>query len=109
MGKIRYYLDEHLPKAVAQGLRRRGVDIKTCAEAQMLGASDIEQLAFAKAEGRVIATYDNDFLVLHTQGVTHSGIAFFTQPKSIGELIRELLLLYEVLDDSDMLNHIEFL
>lgn len=29
MGQIRFYLDEHIPAAVAEGLRRRGVDSLT--------------------------------------------------------------------------------
>ena len=38
--RVSFITDEHLPKAIAQGLRRRGVDVVTVAEAGMLGASD---------------------------------------------------------------------
>ena len=38
--KIKFYLDEHVNPAVADGLRRRGVDVLTTQEAGMLGASD---------------------------------------------------------------------
>ena len=34
--KIRFYLDEHVPKVVAKGLRRRGVDVLTVVEADFL-------------------------------------------------------------------------
>jgi len=50
--KTRYYADEHVPKAVARGLRRRGVDVLTAAEAAMLGATDQEHLQFAARGGR---------------------------------------------------------
>jgi hypothetical protein len=44
--KIRFYLDQHIPSAVAQGLRRRGVDILTTQEADRCGYSDLDQLVF---------------------------------------------------------------
>ena len=45
-------MDEHIPKAVTEGLRRRGVDVLTAQEADMLGASDQEHLALAVREHR---------------------------------------------------------
>ena len=53
-GKIRFYLDEHVPRAVVQGLREQGVDIKTVAEARLLSASDDTHIQRARAERRVI-------------------------------------------------------
>ncbi len=46
-GAVKFYTDEHSANAIAEGLRRRGVDALTTVEAGMLGASDEEQLAFA--------------------------------------------------------------
>ena len=54
MASVRYYLDEHIAEAVAKGLRRRGVDVLTLTEAEMLGASDEEHFAFAREEGRAV-------------------------------------------------------
>jgi uncharacterized protein with PIN domain len=51
---IRFYTDEHVPRAVVGGLRQRGIDVLSVAEANMLGADDEALLAFALAEGRVI-------------------------------------------------------
>lgn len=45
MEQIRFYLDEHIPSAVARGLRHRGVDVLTVQEAGRSGLSDPEQLA----------------------------------------------------------------
>ena len=56
MAAIRYYLDEHIAKAVAKGLRRRGIDVQTLTEAGMLEATDKEHLAFARDERRAIVT-----------------------------------------------------
>ena len=49
--RINFYLDEHVPTAVASGLRRRGVDVLTVQEAGMLEAEDEAHLAHFLAEG----------------------------------------------------------
>jgi hypothetical protein len=36
--RIKFYMDEHVPRAVTDGLRRRGVDVLTTQEADMLEA-----------------------------------------------------------------------
>lgn len=43
---VRYFTDEHVAKAVAGGLRKRGIDVLTIAEAGLLGADDEDLLAF---------------------------------------------------------------
>lgn len=58
----RFYLDEHIPSVVAEGLRRRGIDVLTLVEADKLGADDEEHLAFARQQRRTIVTHDTDFL-----------------------------------------------
>lgn len=109
MEQIRFYLDEHIPAAVAEGLRRRGVDSLTVQAAGCSGLSDPDQLAFARAAGRVIVTMDSDFLVLASQGVSHAGIAYVNPSRSIGDLITASMLLFEVLTSAEMSNHVEFL
>ena len=59
---IRYLIDEHVAKAVATGLRKRGIDVLTIAESGLLGAEDEDLLAFAEEEDRVMVTQDQDFL-----------------------------------------------
>jgi predicted nuclease of predicted toxin-antitoxin system len=72
--KIRFHLDENVSNAIAEGLRRRGIDVTTTPETGLVAASDAEQVAFALSQNRVIFTHDDDFVVLHQSGVTHSGI-----------------------------------
>lgn len=87
---IPFHLDENMPNAVAEGLIRRGYDVTTSASAALLSASDEEQLAFALRERRVTITRDQDFLRLHASGVEHAGIVFWTERRTIGQLIRSL-------------------
>jgi hypothetical protein len=107
---IRFHFDEHIATAVALGLRRRGVDVTTAADAELSGAEDEEHVAFAVSEGRVIVTHDDDFLVLHSRGVQHAGIAYCAQgSRSVGGLLRSLLLLHECLTPEEMRDRLEFL
>jgi hypothetical protein len=109
MAKIRFYLDEYIAKAVARGLRQRGVEIKTVAEAELLGASDEKHLEFVQSEGLVIGTQDDDFLKLTSQGLNYPGIVFAPQQTPIRKIISGLMLIYEVLDADEMQNHLEYL
>jgi hypothetical protein len=108
--RIRFYFDQHIPGAVARGLRRRGVEVLTAQEAGRCGNTDLEQLEFAYENEYVVVSFDSDFLALAASGVPHNGVAFCPATKyTIGELIYALLLVSDVLDMSDMRNHIEFL
>ncbi len=62
---ITFLLDEHVARAVAQALRRRGIDAQPATEAGLLGATDAQFLAYAQQAGRVVVTHDDDFLRLH--------------------------------------------
>ena len=107
--KIRYYTDEHVARAVARGLKRRGVDVLTVPEAAMLGATDEEHLRFAAERQRVVFTQDDDFLRLHAGGVEHAGIAYAEQNARVGFVISGLMLIYLVLTPEAMRNRVEFL
>lgn len=93
--EIRYHLDEHIDRAIAEGLRRRGMDVTTTHEAGLVGAADHEQLRFATANGRVLVTRDRDFLALHNQGVAHAGIAYWhPKRRALGQVVLALMLLW---------------
>ena len=107
---IQFHLDEHISTSIAAGLRRRGVDVTTTAEARLLGADDRAQLAFAASQGRVMVTQDADFLRLHAEGTIHAGIAYcLAGALTVGELLRRLVLIYDLLSVEEMKNRIEFL
>ena len=109
MEQISFYLDEHIYRAVADGLQRRGVNVLTAREAGKSGASDREQLSFAMSEERVMVTMDSDFLILASEGVSHAGIAYANPQLSVGDVIASLMLVYGVLTSEDMANHVEYL
>lgn len=106
---VTFYMDEHVPRAVAEGLRRRGVDVLRAQEAGLLEADDERHLAFALREGSVIFTQDADFLRLHAAGRPHAGIVYAPQQTPIGIIVRGLMLIYDILSPDDMAGHVEFL
>jgi len=107
---IRFHLDEHVPHAVADSLRRLGIDVTTTTDAGLLGTDDAAHLSFAWAEQRIIFTEDDDFLVLASQGMAHAGLTYCRQnTRSIGYIVRALELLWDVYEPSEMVGRIEFL
>jgi predicted nuclease of predicted toxin-antitoxin system len=107
---IRFHLDENCPHALAVGLRRRGIDVTSTPEAGLLEATDEVLTAHAIGEGRVIFTQDEDFLAIQASGSPHPGIVYFKKDtRSIGEIIRGLILIWEVYEPDDMADRIEYL
>jgi predicted nuclease of predicted toxin-antitoxin system len=107
---IRFHLDQHIRAIIAAGLLRRGIDVTTSAESGLLGVDDAAQLSFATAARRVLVTHDANFLRLHAQGLAHTGIAYCQQGTvRIGEMLRRLALIYDLLSPEEMAGKIEFL
>jgi len=108
--QIKFHLDENVRNAISQGLRRRGIDVTTTPEQSLIGISDKAQLEFATSRQRVIFTQDTDFLRMNQTNINHCGIVYCSQgTKSIGEIIRGLILIWELLEPADMLGKVEFL
>lgn len=107
---VPFHLDEHISSALANALRHRGIDVTTTTEAGLVGAADQDHLTFATAARRVIVTQDIDFLRLHAAGAPHAGIAYcHPQSRSVGEMLRRLLLIHGTLSPEDMKNRVEYL
>jgi predicted nuclease of predicted toxin-antitoxin system len=109
-GRIRFHLDEQVDVAIARALRRYGVDVTTTVEAGLRTADDVEQLAYARRERRVLVTQDADFLRLAAAGSQHAGIAFCPSTgRPVGDVIRSLLLIHELLRSEEIENRVEYL
>ena len=107
---IRFHLDEHADLAIADGLRRRGIDVTTTQDVGLTSSPDVSHLEFIRTEGRVLFTEDADFLRTHASGQLHTGIVYcHQQTRSVGEIIRGLVLIWEVLEPEEMQNRVEYL
>src|SRR6185436_8505851 len=108
--KIKFHLDEHVDPDVAQALRRDGIDVTTTVDAGLRGADDQTQFRFAKTEGRVLVTHDTDFLQLASAEGSHPEIAYCGMSElSIGEIIRSLILIHEVLTTAEISGRVQYL
>lgn len=108
--RIRFHLDENVDPDIGLALRRRLINVTTTFEIGMAGQPDTAQLAFVKQQKRVIVTHDTDFLKLASQTSEHCGIAFCKKDvRTIGEIIRSLVLIYEVFTPEEMKSWIEYL
>lgn len=107
---IRFHLDESMPNAVAEGLRRRGHDVTTSVEVGLISAGDDEQLAFAAREDRVLITRDQDFLRLHAKNQEHAGIIFWTEHRrTLGPFIRAVDALFIDRSQEELRGNLVFL
>jgi predicted nuclease of predicted toxin-antitoxin system len=104
--KPKFFTDTHIAKAVAIQLRDQGIDVVRSEEVGMATASDLELLAYASQEGRVLLSCDDDFRTLHftwmAQGKSHTGIIKLDQEKhcqNIGRIVKLVALFHALVDD----------
>jgi predicted nuclease of predicted toxin-antitoxin system len=72
--------------------------------------NDSAQVAFVYTTHRVIVTHDTDFLRLASQTRNHSGIVYCDKlTHSIGDIVRSLILIYEVLTPEEIAGRVEYL
>jgi len=108
--RIRFFLDENLPIAIAEQLQRRGIDAVTVRDLGLLGQSDIDHLTLAQSTGRVLCTHDADYLDLAQAGTEHTGIIFGQQHKhGVGSWVSFLELVHSVYSAEEMAGRIEYL
>lgn len=108
--RIRFHLDEHVAPDVARALRTHGIDVTTTVEIGLRSATDVAQLEYARNAGRVLVTHDADFLRLAAAEIDHAGIAYCHQNKrTVGEIVRTLVLIHELMSADEMKGQVEYL
>lgn len=112
--KVRFYLNEHVSRAVTVGLRHRGLDVLTVQEDGRVGDSDQSMLDRAPELGRVLFSQDDDLLVEASRRQASSqpfcGVIYGHQLRlTIGEAIDELELLAGVTTTEELMNQVLFL
>lgn len=110
VAKIRFHLDENVPRTIAQQLSRNGIDVTLTPDQGLLGVGDEEQIAFGLASHRVIFTQDADLLALTEHGLSHAGIVYTRKDtRSIGQIVGYLRIIHRVLPAEEMLGAIEYI
>lgn len=108
------YVDEHVARAVALGLRLRGVDVLTVQEDDRSGAPDPELLDRATELGRPIFTQDDDLLAeakrRQLSGRSFAGVVFAQQlAVTIGGCVRDLEIVAKVCSVEELESAVLFL
>lgn len=107
---IRFHLDEQVNPAIAKALRSRGIDVTTALSVGLYSADDFQHLVFAQSDGRVIFTHDSDFLRIHASGHPHSGIVYcHPNNRSIGQIVRALVSIWETSEHGQTLNRLIYI
>jgi predicted nuclease of predicted toxin-antitoxin system len=109
-----YYFDHHVPAAIADGVRRRGIDVLTALEDNTSDWDDEAILQRASELNRLVFTQDLDFLAIAHRWATSNrefcGIVFAHQLGiTIGQAINELELIATCLGAGDVRNRVEYL
>ena len=111
---VRLYMDVHVPQAIVEQLRRRGVDVLTAVEDGQETADDRDLVRRAFALERVVFTQDIGFKALAEQMQRDrrpfAGL-IFAHPLhvTIGQLVKDLQLIAEASDPQDWANLVEHL
>jgi predicted nuclease of predicted toxin-antitoxin system len=108
---MKIYADENIECSIIEGLRRRKIEVFSAKELGYSGKPDEFHIKKASEIKAVILTHDIDFLrMASSPEINHNGIIFsHSKDISIGQCIRGVELITNILTDKDMENHIEFL
>jgi hypothetical protein len=107
-------MDHHVPAPVVTGLRARHIDCLTTEEDGARRMNDASLLGRATELGRALFSQDVDLLEIsaewHEQGKEFAGLVYGHQLRiTIGQAIRDLELIAEVLDPDEMRNRVVYL
>jgi hypothetical protein len=111
---VAFYMDLHIPAAISEQLRSRGVDVLTAAEEKTNRLPDEELLQLASSLGRMMLTHDIRFRALaegwQRRGKQFAGLAYGpAQGVSIGQYVRDLELMAKASDPEEWRNRVVYL
>lgn len=90
---VRFYFDEHMPRAVAEGLLNRGYEVTMAVDVDMENKDDdSEHLPYAAEHGLVMVTFDRPFAGRTMARTDHAGLICISQKMrtDVGGIIRLL-------------------
>ena len=110
---VALYMDVHVPQAITDQLRRRGVDVVTSQEDGTDHLEDDVLLARVTLLGRLILTQDLRFKAMaedwQSRGRAFGGLLYGHQRHGIGPYVKDLELIAKASDPSDWINRVEYL
>jgi predicted nuclease of predicted toxin-antitoxin system len=109
--KIKFYFDEHMPRAVEQGVVEHGYEVVMAVEVDMIGKDDdTEHLPFAAEKGAVVVTRDLAFAGRAAKRSDHAGLICWTGAQNdFGGMIRALAEFAESYTSEEVAGHVFWL
>jgi predicted nuclease of predicted toxin-antitoxin system len=109
---VSLYFDVHVPRAIRDQLRRKGVDVLTAQEDNSEKLQDNELLERAVNLGRVLFTQDIRFKALaedwQRQGKSFTGLLYGHQSTAlVGKYVQDLELIAKATDAKDWENVVD--
>ena len=110
---IRFLADADLNHAIVKGCRRQepALDFLSASEANLHRAPDLEVLALAAGQMRILVTHDRQTMPYHfsdflMSGRISPGVFLVSQYAPIGEVIDDLVLIWAASDADEWTNRI---
>src|SRR5712691_5883047 len=110
---VAFYMDVHIPAAITEQLRLRGVDVLAATEEGTNELPDDELLETASALRRVVFTHDIRFRAMAEQWQREerqfAGLAYgHAEGASIGQYVRDLELIAKASEPDDWQNMVMY-
>lgn len=113
--RVRFQADADLKHAIVSATLRRepAIDFRSAVSADLGGRDDLEVLAIATQEGRVLVSHDSRTMPSHfaefIANNTSPGVVIASQRLSVAVVVEELLLIWSASDPDEWLNRITHL
>jgi predicted nuclease of predicted toxin-antitoxin system len=103
-------MDENIEIAVSLQLNAFGIDAISVQSTGSMGKSDFSHLSRAQELGRVLCSYDSDFVMLAVEGIEHAGIIKGTRSKmTIGQWVRDIRIIHARYEAEMLANRVIYL
>lgn len=113
--RVRFQADADLKHAIVSATLRREptIDFQSAPAADLVGCEDMEVLAIAAREGRVLVSHDSRTMPSHFAEFisknTSPGVVIASQRLGIAVVVEELLLIWSASDADEWVNRITHL
>ncbi len=110
--KIRFQADADLNENIVKGVLRRepSIDFRTATAAGLRGLSDVEVLALAASEGRVLVSYDRKSMprsfAEFIQARTSPGLIVISQKADLLAAVDGLILAWAASEGEEWINRV---
>lgn len=113
--RVRFQADADLNEDIIDAVLRlrREVDFRRATEASLQGLTDLEVLARAAAEGRILVTHDRTTMPVHFAAFVHTadspGVLIVPQRSPVAAIASDLVLIWQVSPPDEWRNVLGYL